>query len=64
MLALLQHKRKIAVAHNELWENERLRYPTTERGRKVARIWELQLGTRPIHRLRRFGVRFTEDGTR
>jgi len=65
MLALLRHKREIAVAHNGLPEDQRLRYSTTERGRKVARIWEqLQQGARPIRRLRRPGVRFTEDGIR
>ena len=42
-----------------------MRYSAAERERKVARIWEpLQQGARPIRRLRRPGVRFTEDGTR
>jgi len=41
MLALLQYEWKIAIVRNELWENERLWYPTTERRRQVARIWEL-----------------------
>jgi len=33
MPALLQFERKIAIAHNELQKNERLRYPTAVRGR-------------------------------
>ena len=41
ILALLQYQRKIAVARNGLREDERLRYPTAERGRQMARIRQL-----------------------